>query len=184
MGKIKKRILIVCISLIAAMMLSACSPIELLENFNPNFIAEWFEGLFGSSRSDEQMILDRIDQMVTDYNNGDIDAMMESLAPKTKTLVKSTIGISESIVGGLIGIDLSFTDLFGLSVGLSEGDMLSIQIESIDIRDEDTATVTGTMGLNAGVGEYAASESAAITIVMVKDKSGMFKKDWFVQTIR
>ena len=186
MKKTRKKIAVICMGFIVTMMLSACSPEDILESFSPDAITEWFAGLFTYSvKSDEDMIRDRIDQMVTDYNNGDIEAMMESLSPKTRTLMESTIGISESIMGGLIGFDLSFSDLFGLSVGLNAGDMMNVEIQSIDIQNEDTALVSAVIYLNASVGEYSSSETAPVTFVMEKDDAGFFAgEDWFIQTIR
>ncbi len=96
-------------------------------------------------KSDEELIEERINSFVSAYNSGDADGLLECFDSKTKTTMKSALGIGNSLLGGLIGFDISLSDIFGLGMGITDGDVLTVQ-EIKDIRvGTDTATADVTI---------------------------------------
>lgn len=134
-------------------------------------------------KSDDELIRARIDTFVTDYNNGDFEALMESFDDKTRSTIESTIGLTQSMFGGMTGFDVNYSDLFGLGVAANGGDMMKIQdIQSIEIQG-DKAVVTATMILSANMGGQSNSITETAHFELVKEETGFLNHDWFISNM-
>ena len=85
------------------------------------------------------LIENRIEKFIAAYNSGDYDEVIDCFSKKTRNAYKSATNIGESI-GGMFGIDIKASDLFGLGVGfMSDGDMLTVKDINIEIEDDSHA---------------------------------------------
>lgn len=127
-------------------------------------------------KTDEQLIIERLDSFTTSYNAGDIDGAIESFDTKTKTLAQSMLGIGNALLGGIIGIDLDLKDLFGLSAAFSGCDMIEISnMDNLTI-DAETATVDVTLTMNEPINGTSVTED--VTFYLVKENG-----DWFISNL-
>ena len=127
-----------------------------------------------SSKSDEELIRDRIENFMSDYNDGDLDAALENLTPKTRNATQAILNMAESL-GGLFGLDgISLSDMFSLGLAFSDDEMLKVTVQSVTIQDEENATAETELSLNSPVGDAAYS----IRFVMQK-KDG----DWYIDNL-
>ena len=87
--------------------------------------------------SDEELIRDRIETFSEACNDGDIEVMIGCFDKKTQKLYDASMGITEGLMGGLIGFDLPWGDMMELG-GFQLGGMVDIDIEikSIKINDD------------------------------------------------
>ncbi len=159
---------------------------EVLEGFDlDNLISEsFFSDLFGDfnffamfePKSDEDLIYERIDSFLYDYNSGDMDALMDNFDSKMRNMTKGMLGIGGAIFGEITGFDMDISDMFGLSMGIlgSGGDVLTAQdVEIIEIED-DSARVYLELVFDAGIDEMGAA-SQPLIFLMKKEGS-----DWFI----
>lgn len=135
-------------------------------------------------KSDEEVIRARLESFQSDYNDGDMEALTENFDNKTRSTIESTIGLTESLFGGLTGYGVNYSDLFGLGVALNDGDMLVFgDIESIDINGEN-ATVVVELTMNANMMGQSHSTSETVQIDLVKESAGFLNEDWFIVNMR
>ncbi len=132
--------------------------------------------LISKPLSDEEMIKNRIDQFLRCYNTGNLEGVLSCMDEKTRQTIQSAINLSEG-VAGMLGVGgISFSDLFGLGVGMSENDeLLSVEIYSIEI-EEVRAEVIVKMAY-AYVGSEPYEENALFE--MLKEDG-----DWFIRDFR
>lgn len=132
-------------------------------------------GCDGFFKTDEELIEDRIYTFANAYNSGDIDAVADCFDSKTKTTIKSALGIGDSLISGLTGFGISLSDLFGLGMGLTAGDVMTVQqVDSIQING-DSATAVVTLVLSD---EWSGSGDVETGQCVFKLKSeGM---DWYI----
>ncbi len=90
--------------------------------------------LFIFNRSDEDKILDRLNDFATAYSEGDADGLIDCLDKRSKNQVEGMLGIG----GSLLGIDIE--DIFGFSVGATD-DGMTIEVLNITFINENTAEV-------------------------------------------
>ena len=132
--------------------------------------------LFSTPLSDEEMIENRIDQFLRCYNTGDLEGILKCLDVKTRKGIESAINISEGLAGMLGVGGISFSDLFGYGVGISESDeLLGVEIYSMEI-DEKSADVIVKMS-------YALTDNAK------HEENALFEMrkengDWFIHDFR
>lgn len=108
----------------------------------------FFNGCNLLIKSDEELIEERIYSFVNAYNSGDVDGLVECFDSKTKTTLKSALGIGNSLLGGLTGFSVDLKDIFGLGMGITEGDVLTVQqVNNIQI-GTGTATADATIVLS------------------------------------
>ena len=131
-------------------------------------------GLAGcQTKSDEAKIRDRIDKFVTSYNSGDMNGVFDSCSAKTRNTLKTQYDLLESLGGALLGDQLKLSDLFTLGVGLSDGDVLAVDINSVTVTGS-TAVAKGTMHYQ----DIQSSKDSPVIFDMVKEGN-----DWFVKNM-
>ncbi len=91
-------------------------------------------GLLIFNRSDEDKILDRLNEFATAYSEGDADGLIDCLDKRSQNQVEGMLGIG----GSLLGIDIE--DIFGFSVGATDDGMM-IEVLNITFTNEKTAEV-------------------------------------------
>ncbi|MGN1203108.1 MAG: hypothetical protein ACI4RF_07405 [Eubacterium sp.] len=127
-------------------------------------------------KSDEELIEERINSFVSAYNSGDVDGLIECFDSKTKTAMKSALGIGNSLLGGLIGFDISLSDIFGLGMGITDGDVLTVQqINDIQV-GTDTATADVTIVFSDEWGGSGATTDDC-TFYLKSENGGWFISD-------
>ncbi|MBQ2933855.1 MAG: hypothetical protein IJE02_04525 [Clostridia bacterium] len=118
-------------------------------------------------KSDEQLIEERIEAFLDAYNSGDLDGVLECLDSRTRTTIESAIGITEAFTGGV-----EVSDVFGISIGtMSEGDILTVDIQEIKINDE-----RATVEVLASYKDAAAGFSEPAVFTMKKED-----RDWYIK---
>lgn len=141
-----------------------------------------FFSLFACSapKSDEELIESKINQFLKAYNSGDMDAVLECLAARTKNQVSSAMKIAQAIggavpkVGGILG-KISISDLFGVSVGMvSDDDILTISDTTINIVSDTKATVDVVLGYK----DKLSDTQGKAFFTMVKEDN-----DWFIKNL-
>ena len=127
-------------------------------------------------KSDEELIEKRIESFVKTYNAGDLDKLIENLSYSERTEMQSYITLIEGIgfsYGGASG-KLDLSAIFGIAMGsTTDGDMMGINIESINITDESHAEVSVSVRMKNKYME----ETQSGRIDMVKEDGDWFIKD-------
>ncbi len=119
-------------------------------------------------KSDTKKIEERIEQFSAQYNDGDLEGVLECFDTKTRNMLSGTIGLGSSFLG------FNMNDLFGLSVGLlSDEDLLYITIDSIEV-DGSKGVVYARIGFRG----YMSQES---DVVIHMAKEG-FK--WYISDMK
>ena len=132
--------------------------------------------LLSKPLSDEEMIENRIDRFLRSYNTGDLEGVLSCMDAKTRKAFQSAINIGQGIAGMLGAGGISLSDLFGLSVGMSENDeLLGVEIYSIKIENESADVIVKmTYAYNGG----ATHEENALFEMLKEDD------DWFIRDFR
>lgn len=125
-------------------------------------------------KSDDVLIRTRIDCFLEAYNTGDMDAVLECLDAKTRNTYKSAMGLAEAFGGSFTGLGgITIKDIFGISVGMSSnGNILTVEIQQINIKDEHNAVVEATMSYTDKIQNF--SDEAIFT--MLKEDG-----DWYIK---
>ncbi len=132
--------------------------------------------LFAEKPSDEKLIQKRIDRFLHFFNAGDLEGVLSCMDSKTRKTYQSAINIGEGIAGMLGAGNISLSDLFGVSVGLSENDeLLSVEIYSIEVED-DAAEVIVMMSYNQTVLGSTVSHEENTLFEMKKEDD-----DWYIR---
>ena len=122
-------------------------------------------------KSDQELIEDRMNAFLKAYNSGDLDAVLECLDAKARNTYKSAMGIGTGLLG-LTGFSTSFSNLFGLSIGLIQGgDALRLENMEIKINSDSYAIVKATMYYQ----DLEQSYSEDVRIKLIKEDG-----DWFI----
>ncbi len=130
-------------------------------------------------KSDEDLINERIEEFVSSYNNGDMEAVMECFDQRTKSIMGATVGIGEALIGGAAGFDVSMSDMFGLGAGLNEGDMLKLRNIQFTVPEGAVrVSVNAEITMSISFMGQSQSQSSPIQIEMVKEDG-----DWFISNI-
>lgn len=125
------------------------------------------------TKSDEELINDRIDAFLTAYNLGDYEKVLDCFTGKMKNTLKAATGTGNALMGGITGFDINMADLFGLGAGiLSEGDILTVSDIEIIFQDDATANVETILNFNVNGTETT-------TFIMSKENN-----DWFIKNIK
>lgn len=134
-------------------------------------------GCVSKLSTDEEKIENRIECFLEAYNSGDINGVLDCMDSQTKNTYKSAMNITNA-VSGKMGIDVSFSDLFGLSVGImSDGDMLALDNMQTEILSDESAKVYADMSYHDKVTKNGTPQK--VCIVMQKEKS-----DWFIRDMK
>ncbi len=134
-----------------------------------------FSGCFFEKKSDEDLIRDRINAFLKAYNSGDISAVLDCMDAKTRNEYSAIVNIGSALLGksGLGGVSVS--DLFALGVGgMSEGDILSVSNEEIELIDSQNARVNVEMSYKDKVSQM----NSGAVFTMVKEGDDWFIKDF------
>ena len=130
--------------------------------------------LFEMFKSDEDLIHERVDAFFFALNSGDMEGAFDCMDAKSRNYYQAMIGLTESLIGGLIGFDLPMADLFALTMGTTSGDFASAQVVSIEITSETTAVVT--LNMNMSDDRLDLNESVEnVPMQMVKEQG-----DWYI----
>ncbi len=117
--------------------------------------------------SDEEKIQNRLDSFADACNDMDIQEIFYSFDKQTRMLYDTSIGVTEGLVGGLIGFDLPIGDMLEWG-GLEMGGQFSIDIEVLSITiDEDEAAVEASITIDG--------KTETDTIYMCQEGS-----DWYI----
>ena len=130
-------------------------------------------------KSDEDLIRERIEEFVSSYNNGDMEAVMECFDQRTKSIMGATVGIGESLLGSATGFDVSMSDMFGLGAGLNEGDMMKLSNIEFTVPDgAENVSVNAVITMSISFMGQSQSNSSSVQFEMVKEDG-----DWFISNI-
>ena len=117
--------------------------------------------------SDEEKIQNRLDSFADACNDMDIQEIFYSFDKQTRMLYDTSIGITEGLVGGLIGFDLPIGDMIEFG-GLELGGQFNIDIEVLTITvDDDEAAVEASITIDG--------KTETDTIYMCQEGS-----DWYI----
>lgn len=131
-------------------------------------------GCIFEPKTDEELIRERVDEFIFAYNSGDIEAAFDCFDAKSRKTYGAIFKIGGGLLKGFTGIDVDISDLFALAVGTTNEDLLSMEIHSIEITGETTATVTLSMKYSDARVEVEESiDNMALN--MVKEKG-----DWYI----
>ncbi len=96
-------------------------------------------------QTDEEKIRATIAKFVKVYNDGDFEAFLSCLEPKLRNTTRSLFNVLGGVAGGLLGVDVSFSDLFTLGIGTQgASDWMSVEIEKIEVGVNGTRVTTKT----------------------------------------
>ena len=123
---------------------------------------------FFSQKTDEQKIEERIDKFTSAYNTGDWEKVVDCLNAKSRNAMKGYTNLLGGVFGKLTGIGLDMTAIFGLGVGVYDGDVMNIELSRIVIVDEDNAIAVGHMHLY--------KQDAPVYFIMTKED-----RDWYIE---
>ena len=125
----------------------------------------------GSSKpkTDEEKIEARINEFITAYNDGDMDAVLQCLDATTRNAFQALLNLMGGFVGSQAGFDIDLSDLFSLGVSTAEGDFMELEIRSIAMLDSSNAIATTFMDLNGA--------ESTIYFIMVYEKGGWYIHD-------
>ena len=127
-------------------------------------------------KSDEDLIRERIEEFVSSYNNGDMEAVMDCFDQRTKSIMGATVGIGEALIGGAAGFDISMSDMFGLGAGLNEGDMMKISNIQFTVPEgAERVSVNAEITMSISFMGQSQSQSSPVQFEMVKEDG-----DWFI----
>ena len=127
-------------------------------------------------KSDEDLIRERIEEFVSSYNNGDMEAVMDCFDQRTKSIMGATVGIGEALIGGAAGFDISMSDMFGLGAGLNEGDMMKISNIQFTVPEgAERVSVNAEIQMSISFMGQSQSQSSPVQFEMVKEDG-----DWFI----
>lgn len=119
------------------------------------------------AKSDEQMIMDRMDKFAEAYSSGDLGAALDCMDAKTRNMYKSVLNIGNALLGGI-----EIEDIFSLGIGVvSEGDALRFSNIEISFNSDTRATVTAIMHFET----RDDSDSEKVSFNMVKENG-----DWYL----
>ncbi|MGN1432725.1 MAG: hypothetical protein ACI4XI_03385 [Ruminococcus sp.] len=128
-------------------------------------------------KSDTDMIKERINKFVISYNSGDIEGVIDCLDSKKRTTYKSALGIGNALLNGLIDIDISLQDIFGIGMGLTENDSITIEkYNNINI-SSDSATVDISLIYTDEIDGDRSNEKGVFYLIKEND-------DWFISDLK
>ncbi len=125
-------------------------------------------------RSDEEKIRDQMDNFLACCNSGDLDGALDCLDKKSRSAYGAIFNIGNSLLSGLTGFGIDARDVMALVFGLSKEDLLEMQIQSIVIDSEETATVTVSISfMDPQTGQKIQQDG--VQIPMIKENW-----DWYI----
>ena len=128
--------------------------------------------VYEKSKTDEELIRERVSSFVTSYNDGDWDATIENLDKKSRRQFDAYMNIFGGLLGGLTGFSFDLSDFFSLGVSTSgEDDYMEVNISKVVFRDSEHAVAVGEMAF------YNQKTSVNIFFYMVKEEDGWYISD-------
>ncbi len=134
MRKNIERILCVVLIICSILAISSCN--------NENH-----SGTGGANLTNEQIIRNRINEFLTAYNAGDMDAVLDCLDSKSRNAMSAMLDLLGGLAGSQIGFDIDLRDLFSLGIYIESDDFMKLRITDITPVDHTHATATATMDL-------------------------------------
>lgn len=128
-------------------------------------------------KSDTDKIKERINKFVISYNSGDIEGVIDCLDSKKRTTYKSALGIGNALLNGLIDIDISLQDIFGIGMGLTENDSIIIErFNNINV-SSDSATADISLIYTDEIDGDSSNEKGVFYLKKEND-------DWFISDLK
>ena len=123
--------------------------------------------VFLRTKSDEDKIRERIDNFSVACSDMDIEAMIDCMDSKTRKQYETMLGFTDGLLGGIIGMDLPYSDM-AMLFGMDSFEDIEVKflINSIEISG-DTAKVEVEM--------LDGDKSESDTLVMCEEKG-----DWYI----
>lgn len=121
--------------------------------------------------TNEELIAKKINKFLTAYNTGDMDEVLKCLDAKTRNELQAWMNLLGGVAGGLLGFDISLSDLFTLGISMAKEDFMKLEIKNITIIDASNAVVTTVMDM---IGD---EESTTIYFEMVYEDDGWYIHD-------
>lgn len=122
-------------------------------------------------KTDEEMIIDRMQHFAHAYNTGDMEEAIACLDSKSRNTYMAALQVGNALIG-LTGFNIGMTDLFSLGIAVSEeGEPIKFADLEVEMKSETEAKVHALMHF-AGHGE----QGDKITFYMVKEDG-----DWYIE---
>lgn len=123
-------------------------------------------------QSDEVKIENRVNEMITAFNTGDMEGVLDCYDAKTRNANKALLNIGSELFG-MTGFDVGLADLFGLTVGLmSDGELLVVEDMQISVNSNGTRA---TVELTLNYKDVSNTDTVYQQLTMVKENG-----DWYV----
>lgn len=122
------------------------------------------------SKTDEEMIIDRMHQFARAYNSGDMEEAIGCMDSKSRNAYMAAMRVGNAFMG-LTGVNIEMADLFSLGIAVAEeGEPIKFADLEVEMTSETDAKVHALMYF-AGHGE----QGDKITFYMVKEND-----DWYL----
>lgn len=128
-------------------------------------------------RTDEEMIVDRIEKFEKSYNDGDYEGFLGNLATKERKQIEAVFNLFGSVMGGLSGFSIDLSDLFSLGIAMKEGDWLKVEIKEIKTTGSTTAIVSTSWSFTQGTLGTSFTQTSDMYFSMVKEDGDWYVKD-------
>lgn len=122
----------------------------------------------GSSKSDEDMIRDRIEKYISCANNADMTGTLECLDSSSRASIESMI----NIVGGFAGVD-NLRDYLNLGAMFGAGNYVNLSLDSVENIKVNGDKATADMTMSSEVN--GSRQTASQTVSLVKQDG-----DWYI----
>ncbi len=123
-------------------------------------------------KTDEEKMQATLEKFEKEYNDGNFEGVLECMEPKMRNTMRALFNTLVGIAGGKLGVDVTFTDLFSLGVGMEEDDFIEFDIQDIACQaDEGIGCITAYMNL-------APATEGVMYIYFVEEKG-----EWLISDI-
>lgn len=120
-------------------------------------------------KSDEDKILDSLNNYAEAFNTGDFDGMMECFSSELRRKAQAMTNIGEGIGSSILGVSgIGVNDIFAFN-SEEMGTTMKIEVNSINITGKNEAAVDLTMHLTERY-LFEHTEQGDMTIYFVKEK--------------
>ena len=123
-----------------------------------------------ATKTNEELIEERITAFLTAYNNGDMEGTMACLTTKNRNEMQALLDLLGGLSEALTGFSIDLSDLFSLGVAMESDDYMKLNIQKIEIENSLSAVATATM-------ELANEGEEAIYFIMAYENGGWYIED-------
>ena len=132
---------------------------------------------FALRKTDEEIIIERIESFEESYNNGDLEGFVENFSAKERRRLQAELSIANTLLGSLLGFQLDLSDLFSLGIGMQDADWLDVEVQEVKIKEDSALVKTNWKYVEETFGGTSLQE-CEMYFSMSKEDS-----DWFVKDI-